>query len=91
MLRALLVLFLLINLSLGKDILLKVDGLACAFCAWGLEKKLKKLEGVERVNISLNKGTVLIQFKEGVEVEEEVLKRIVKESGFKLREIKYLE
>jgi len=91
MLKALLILLLIVDLSLGKDILLKVDGLACAFCAWGLEKRLKELKGVERVNIHLNEGTVLIQLKEGVRLEEKVLRRIIKESGFKLREIKYLE
>ena len=72
----------------GKDIVMKVDGLACAFCAYGLEKKLKKLKGVENVDISLNKGIVILKIKEGVEINPEVLRRLVKEAGFVLKEVK---
>ena len=30
----------------GTEYQLRVDGLACPFCAYGIEKKLKKTEGV---------------------------------------------
>lgn len=66
---------------------MKVDGLACAFCAYGLEKKLKNLKGVEEVKISLNEGKVWIKLKEGYKVDEKTLRKLVKESGFILREI----
>ena len=69
------------------EIIMRVDGLACAFCAYGLEKKLKRLEGVEEVRISLNEGRVWIRFKEGYSINEQTLRRLVKESGFVLREI----
>ena len=38
----------------------KVDGLACPFCAYGLEKKLKKVEGVETLQIDINSGEVIL-------------------------------
>ncbi len=66
---------------------MKVDGLACAFCAYGLEKKLKNLKGVEEVKISLNEGKVWIKLKEGYKADEKTLRKLVKESGFILREI----
>ena len=69
------------------EIIMRVDGLACAFCAYGLEKKLKKLEGVEEVKISLNEGRVWIRLKEGYSVDEQKLRKLVRESGFVLREI----
>ncbi len=76
-----------LGLTLSAEIVMKVDGLACAFCAYGLEKKLKSLRGVEEVKISLNEGRVWIRLKEGYEVDEKTLKKLVKESGFILREI----
>jgi len=81
------VLFLL-ALAFSGEVEMKVDGLACAFCAYGLEKKLKKLEGVEEVRISLNEGRVWIRLKEGYKVDEGTLRKLVKESGFILREIR---
>ncbi len=32
---------------------IEVDGLSCPFCAFGLKKKLKKIEGVEKVDVSV--------------------------------------
>ena len=85
--RRFLVALLIASIGFGAEIVMRVDGLACAFCAYGLEKKLKKLEGVESVDISLNKGLVRIKLREGYTLEEETLKKIVKESGFVLRGI----
>lgn len=28
----------------------KIDGLSCLFCVYGLEKKLKRVEGIENLN-----------------------------------------
>ncbi len=85
--KKILVAFLVTGICFGTEIVMRVDGLACAFCAYGLEKKLKKLEGVEGVDISLNKGLVRIKLREGYTLEEETLRKIVKESGFVLRSI----
>ncbi len=76
-----------LGLTLSAEIVMKVDGLACAFCAYGLEKKLKSLKGVEEVKISLNEGKVWIRLKEGYKADEKTLRKLVKESGFILREI----
>ncbi|MDQ3269572.1 MAG: heavy-metal-associated domain-containing protein [Pseudomonadota bacterium] len=32
---------------------LRVDGLACPFCAYGIEKQLSKLDGVARVETDI--------------------------------------
>ena len=76
-----------LGLTFSAEVVMKVDGLACAFCAYGLEKKLKNLKGVEEVKISLNEGKVWIKLKEGYKVDEKTLRKLVKESGFILREI----
>ncbi|HKJ69710.1 MAG TPA: hypothetical protein VKA68_17270, partial [bacterium] len=38
----------------NPDITIQVKGLACPFCAYGLEKKLGKLNGVKQVYIGLD-------------------------------------
>ncbi len=71
-----------------EKIIVRVDGLSCAFCAYGLEKNLKELEGVEKVEINLNDGTASLIFQEGKTVTDETIKKTVKDSGFTPREIK---
>lgn len=65
---------------------IRVDGLACPFCAYGLEKKLLRLDGVEDWDIKINDGLVILYFNEDARVDEDLLKRKVKEAGFTPRE-----
>ncbi len=64
---------------------LKVDGLACPFCAYGIEKKLKHSAGVEDVTVDINAGLVTVRMAEGATLSEEAARRIVKDAGFSLR------
>ncbi len=83
-----------------KSLTLKVDGLACPFCAYGMEKKLKKVEGVEKLEIDLDGGTVTLKMKARVrltaasEGKEKApaglvaqVQKAVTEGGFTLREL----
>lgn len=74
--------------SAGERITLRVDGLSCPFCAYGLEKKLKSLKGVSNLNIKVNDGVVTLDVKSGVKLTEDHLKKAVKDAGFTLRNIK---
>ena len=93
--RALKVLLLILVLTLitksqaqaGEKIIVRVDGLSCAFCAYGLEKKLKELKGVEKVEINLKEGKVSLTLKEGETLKDETVKKAVKDSGFTPRDI----
>ena len=64
---------------------LRVAGLACPFCAYGIEKKLKKTPGVTGVDFDLERGLVIVRAAEGVELSDERLKQIVADAGFTLR------
>jgi mercuric ion binding protein len=66
---------------------LGVDGMACPFCAYGIEKKLKALDGVESLDIHIKKGTVDVHLEEGGEVTPDELKKAIKEAGFKIRDL----
>lgn len=66
-------------------VVMRVDGLACPFCAYGLEKKLKRLEAVKAVEVKLDEGRVYLQVEPGKTLSDEALAKIVEEAGFVLR------
>ncbi len=63
---------------------LQVDGLACPFCAYGIEKELKRTDGVERIDIDINAGTVTVTMADGATMTEAQAARIVADAGFTL-------
>ncbi|MCH7782073.1 heavy-metal-associated domain-containing protein [candidate division KSB1 bacterium] len=67
----------------------RVDGLSCPFCVYGLEKKMKKIDGILDLKIDFEKGLVTFSLKEGKSVDEKTIVKIVKESGFTAKEIKF--
>jgi len=71
----------------GATAKVRVDGLACPFCAYGLEKKLKAVEGVTGLEIDLDEGLAIVHFAEDARVDEDVLAEKVREAGFTPRGI----
>ncbi len=71
-----------------EKIVIRVDGLSCPFCALGLEKNLKKIDGVTNVTIKLEKGIATLELKEGANPSDEEITKRVKDAGFTPREIK---
>lgn len=67
---------------------LQVDGLACPYCGYGVEKQFSKLEGVEGTEIDLENGVVVVAVAPGTEFSNSELKRIVDDAGFALGGIK---
>jgi mercuric ion binding protein len=64
---------------------LHVDGLACPFCAYGIEKKLNAIKGVQGVGVNIVSGTVNVTMAEGASLDEATAKQAVKDAGFTLR------
>ena len=64
---------------------LYVDGLACPFCAYGVEKKVGGLKGVETVEIDIESGLVAVTVADDAILDEATAKRAVDEAGFTLR------
>lgn len=69
----------------GTAYQLRVDGLACLFCAYGIEKRLSALDGVERVEVDTQGGKVVVTLREGAHLTEAQARRAVVEAGFSLR------
>lgn len=80
-----------IEVTLVADIVLRVDGLACPFCAYGLEKKLKELDATDRVEVKLNEGEVVLFLKADQDVADEALTKAVIDAGFVVRSIQRAE
>lgn len=66
---------------------LHVDGLSCPFCAYGLEKKLGEVDGVQSLETNIKDGTVTVTMKDGVPLSEASAKQAVKAAGFSLRKL----
>ena len=59
-----------------------VDGMACPFCAFGIEKRLKKVAGVGSVTISARKGTATLVAKAEKSIDVEQIPGAIKAAGF---------
>jgi copper chaperone CopZ len=68
-----------------------VDGLSCPFCAYGLEKNLKKVDGASDVFISVANGYTTFKVPRENPPSQSVLSGIVEDAGFTAREITFSE
>ncbi len=66
------------------EYLIRVDGLACPYCAYGIEKKLNELQGVKFIDMDLDKGVVTVETYD-VKLNEPQLKQLFQDSGFTYR------
>lgn len=66
---------------------MRVDGLACPYCAYGIEKKINALNGVDKdsLDIQLNNGLVVFVADTDAPFSEDKLKTLVNDAGFTLR------
>lgn len=64
---------------------LGVDGLACPFCAFGVEKKLGAIKGVQQVAVDIAANSVTVTMAEGATLDEATARKAVKDAGFSLR------
>ncbi|GIW53145.1 MAG: hypothetical protein KatS3mg081_2500 [Gemmatimonadales bacterium] len=71
-----------------RQIEMIVTGLSCPLCAYGLEKKLGQLEGLDSVSVDFKTGRVRLLFRDGSEVSDERLHQLVRDAGFEISEIK---
>ncbi len=69
----------------ASEFTLRVDGLACPFCAYGVEKKLLQVPGVAAIDILINEGKVILKLREGADLDVAALDTAVEKAGFTLR------
>ncbi len=86
----LIVLMLLFGAAGSPAALLEVEqviwGMDCAPCAYGMQRGLEKLPGVEKVTVSLNRGNATLMLARGNKLSLSAIRRVVNEGGFTSKE-----
>lgn len=70
--------------------LLKADqaifGMDCAPCAYGMERGLTGLEGVQNVEVSLKQAKAVVELAAGNDVTLHTIRQVIRDGGFSPRE-----
>lgn len=70
-----------------KTIQIGLDGLVCAFCAQGVEKKMKAQAATDKVFVSLDKKVALIALKDGQDIADATIKTEITDAGYVVKSI----
>lgn len=66
---------------------LTVNGMVCAFCAQGIEKRLSKLPETKAVFVDLKKKIVAVEAKDGMTLDKQLLQNEIKDAGYDVTKI----
>ncbi len=67
----------------------EIKGMACPYCAFGMEKKLKEISGVNNVEIELEEGLAYISTLKEQKPSKESIQDIILNAGFTVGKIQY--
>jgi len=81
--RVLLALLAFAPLAVRADTIeMHVNGLVCAFCAQGIEKKLRKFPATADVVVSLEQRLVAVALKDGQDIPDTELRKALTNAGY---------
>jgi mercuric ion binding protein len=66
---------------------MNVNGLVCAFCAQGIEKKLRKIPATADVVVSLEQRLVAVALKDGQDIPDAELRKALTNAGYTVTSI----
>lgn len=66
----------------ATNLQLKVNGMVCAFCAQGIEKKMKALPETQSVYVNLKAHLVAVELKAGKTLTEKTVSKIIQDAGY---------
>jgi len=69
---------------LADTIKVSINGMVCAFCANGVEKKFKKIEKVKKINVSLEDRLVTVDFDGKIPLSDEKITEIITGAGYQV-------
>jgi periplasmic mercuric ion binding protein len=73
--------------SMAATIEMTVNGLVCAFCAQGIEKKLRKFPATAEVVVNLEHRLVAVSLKDGQDIPDADLRKALTEAGYTVKAI----
>jgi mercuric ion binding protein len=59
-----------------------VNGMVCAFCAQGIEKRISKMPATKAVYVDLKQKTVVVEPKDGMTLDQKAIVEEVKDAGY---------
>jgi len=59
-----------------------VNGMVCAFCAQGIEKRISKMPATKAVYVDLKKKIVVVEPKDGMALDQKAIIEEVKDAGY---------
>lgn len=68
-----------------------VNGMVCAFCAQGIEKKMRALSQTQDVYVNLKQRIVAVELKEGQKLSFDTVKDLIKDAGYDVTSIEMSE
>lgn len=66
----------------ATTIQMTVNGLVCAFCAQGIEKKLRKIPATADVFVSLEHKLVAVALRDGQDISDATLRKALTDAGY---------
>ncbi|MGL4575472.1 MAG: heavy-metal-associated domain-containing protein [Burkholderiaceae bacterium] len=66
----------------AQSIKAEVNGMVCAFCAQGIEKKMKAQASTKNVYVDLKKKVVAVELKDGQTMDLDKFKAEIKDAGY---------
>jgi copper chaperone CopZ len=73
--------------STAATIEMTVNGLVCAFCAQGIEKKLKKFAATAKVVVNLEHRLVAVSLRDGQDIPDADLRKALTDAGYTVKSI----
>jgi copper chaperone CopZ len=77
--------------STAATIQMTVNGLVCAFCAQGIEKRLKKFPATAEVVVSLEHRLVAVSLRDGQDIPDADLRKALTDAGYTVKSIERSE
>ena len=75
------------RVALADQITVAVKGMVCSFCAQGIKKTFTRKEGVESVDVDLDKKIVTITTKQGATLTDSDVKESIVDAGYEVLSI----
>lgn len=71
-----------------KSATLQAAGLTCAMCTKAINKALEQVPFIQSVKVDIKTSSFVLAFKEGADVDFDVLKKAVEDAGFSVAKLK---
>ncbi len=80
----------LLSFSQGDQFTVKVSGLGCPYCAYGLEKKFSSVPGIQDIRINMENGVMTYQVPAANAMQQADVLALVKKAGYTVTDLSIL-